>query len=99
MLDIFVNSTKRKLAEVEADRRRIQQAREEEIRATQAKATAEREERQRKLFASKKSVNDSRKNIADQTKFESKQLEEVVHHGKAYLEYEKRKKAEDERKR
>ena len=94
-----VDRAKRKLAEAEEERRRIQKQREAEIEANHSKATVEREERRQKLFASKKSNYDSRKSIASQTKFESKQIEEVVHHGKAYVEFEKRKKAEDERKR
>ncbi len=74
-------------------------AREEYIRSIQAKAAAEREERRMKLSRSKKLINDHRKAAAELKKEESKKLVEIAQTGKVMTEFEKRKKADEERKR
>lgn len=74
-------------------------AREQQIRAIQAKAAQEREERRMKISQSQKMIYDSRRAWAEQRKEESKKLGEFAENGRVYTEYEKRKKAEEEKRR
>lgn len=78
---------------------RQQRQREEEIRAIREKAIQEREERKAKLSINKKIIFETKKTVADQKKEEARKLSEMLHNGKAYSEYEKRRRAEEERKR
>ncbi len=78
---------------------KLQSEREQQIKAVQAKAAVEREERKKKLSESKKMIYDSRKAIADRRKEESKQINELAGSGRFLTEHDKRLKAEEERKR
>lgn len=59
----------------------------------------EREENRRRLQQSKNTIIDSRKSIAQKTKLEAKQLEDIALKGRAHIEQEKRNKTEEERNR
>lgn len=59
----------------------------------------EREENRRRLQQSKNTILDSRKTVAQKTKQEAKQLEDIALKGKAHVEMEKRLKTEEERNR
>ena len=59
----------------------------------------ERDENRRRLQQSKNTILDSRKTVAQKTKIEAKQLEEIALKGKAHIEQEKRNKTEEERNR
>lgn len=75
------------------------QTREQQIRSLQAKAAADRDERQKKLSQTKKSMDDARRAIAEKKKQESKRIEDMINNGKAQSELEKRLRAENVRKR
>lgn len=104
-----VSETRSRAAEIVAIKKRNEdklhekilqsQVREQTVRALQAKAAAEREERTRRLSATRKMLLDSRKAVAEQKKEESRKLEDMVSQGKAYSELEKRMRAEEGRKR
>lgn len=70
-----------------------------QIRALQAKAAAERDERQRKLLQTRQMLSETRRKAALQKKEETRKLEDLVQQGKAYVELEKRMQAEAGRKR
>jgi ornithine cyclodeaminase/alanine dehydrogenase-like protein (mu-crystallin family) len=90
---------KRKHQEYLENKTRNSLTREQYIRAVQAKATQEREERKEKLSQSKRMVNETRKASAEQRKEESRKLAEYAENGKTYAEIEKKRIADQERRR
>lgn len=104
-----VNETRSRAEEILENKRRNynntemkirqQRQREEEIRAIREKAIQEREERRAKAFMNKKVISETRKANADNKKEESKRLSQMLSTGKAYSEFEKRQRAEEEKKR
>lgn len=84
------------LLEIRMKRNRI---REQQLHAIQMKASAEREERRAKISETQKLVFESRKAVAQQGKEETKRVNEIANTTKALSEAEKRRKAEDEKRR
>lgn len=69
------------------------------IKTSQDRAAMEREMMKNKLSSSKKIVEDSKRLLATEKKLESKRFEEMNQRVKLEAENEKRKKAEEEKKR
>lgn len=99
MNNIFLCRIKRRNEEVLQSKIQLNLAREQQLREVQAKAAMEREENKRRLQQSKNTIFDSRKTLAQKTKLEKKQLEDIAMRGKAHVEQEKRSKTEEERNR
>jgi hypothetical protein len=69
------------------------------IKTSQDRATMEREMMKNKLSSSKKIIEDNKRLLATEKKLESKRFEEMNQRVKLEAENEKRKKAEEEKKR
>lgn len=95
----MINRVKRRNQEVIEAKIRRNEERERELAAVQRKAAQDREERRSKLSQTKSSVMETRRSIVESRKEESRYLQQMAHSGKAMTEAEKRRKAEDERKR
>lgn len=65
----------------------------------QMKAAAERRERRERLDSTRENFVETKRAVASSQKQESRYLQEVAYTGKALTEAEKRKKAEEEKKR
>lgn len=69
------------------------------VKVAQDRAAAERELLKNKVMNSKKFVEESKRNFAAEKKMESRKFDEMHHNIKMQAENEKRKKADDEKKR
>jgi ATPase subunit of ABC transporter with duplicated ATPase domains len=74
-------------------------SREMAVKEAQAKSAAERQERRAKIANSKRLIEENRKAVAAQAKEASHRIEQLKLMGRAKEEYDKRAKAEEEKKR
>lgn len=90
---------KRRNQEVLEAKIRRNEEREREVAAIHRKAAHDREERRQKLTQTKTSVLETRRSLVESRKEESKELHRIATTGRAMTEAEKRRKAEEERRR
>lgn len=69
------------------------------IKSSQDRASMEREMMRNKLLSSRKVIEDNKRTFAAEKKMESRRFEEMTQRVKLETENEKRKKAEEEKKR
>lgn len=90
---------KRRNQEVLEAKLRRNEQRERELAAIQSKAAQEREQRRSKLNQTKTSVIETRRSVVESCREESRYYEQLASTGRAMTEAEKRRKAENEKRR
>lgn len=90
---------KRRNQEVLEAKLRRNEQRERELAAIQRKAAQEREQRRSKLNQTKTSVIETRRSVVESCREESRYYEQLASTGRAMTEAEKRRKAENEKRR